>query len=317
MQESPVFVGVDVAKAELVAAVHGHAGCRCIANDSGAIRAWLRELPQHALLAVESTGRYHQMLISLASAAGLQVFVLNARDVYFYAKALGARAKTDPLDAHVIARYLAEHHASLHPWRAPSGLLAQVKALLGQRCTAVTKRTALRESLQGCDAAISCEVCQLDAAFAALLDAIDQRITQLFNDDAHLRQQRQLLQSIVGVGPQASALLTSVLGQVSFADGDALVAYSGLDPRACDSGRSKGRRRLSKRGQPALRRLMYLAAMSACHTKTFAETYRRLRDRGLKTTEALVVLARKLLRIAFAVWRTSKPFDPLRVPAIV
>ena len=59
---------------------------------------------------------------------------------------------------------------------------------------------------------------------------------------------------------------------------------------------------------------MYLAAMSACHTKTFAGTYQRLRERGLKTTEALVILARKLLRIAFAVWRSGKPFDPLRVP---
>jgi transposase len=106
-----------------------------------------------------------------------------------------------------------------------------------------------------------------------------------------------------------------LLAQLDFASAEALVAYSGLDPRACDSGRSKGRRRLSKRGQPALRRQMYLAAMSACHTKTFAPTYRRLRDRGLKTTEALVVLARKLLHIAFAVWRTGKPFDPVRVVA--
>lgn len=127
-----------------------------------------------------------------------------------------------------------------------------------------------------------------------------------------MRVQRRLLQSIVGVGPQSSALLASVLAQVEFASADALVAYSGLDPRACDSGSSRGRRRLSKRGQPALRRQMYLAAMSACHTKTFEGTYQALRQRGLKTTEALVVLARKLLRIAFAVWRSGKPFDPQR-----
>lgn len=315
MQVPMMFVGADVAKAELVVAVHAQAGCRCIPNNTQAISAWLRELPPHTRLAVESTGRYHQLLVQLASATGLHVYVLNARDVHFYAKALGARAKTDRVDAHVIARYLAEQHSRLRPWRAPSALLSQVQQLLGQRWTAVTKRTALRESLQGCDTTIANEVAQLDAAFAALFKAIDRRIAELLNADAQLSHQRELLQSIVGVGPQASALLTSLLVQLEFASAEALVAYSGLDPRACDSGRSKGRRRLSKRGQPALRRQMYLAAMSACHTKTFAPTYRRLRDRGLKTTEALVVLARKLLHIAFAVWRTGKPFDPSRVLA--
>jgi len=316
MQEVNVFVGVDVAKAELVAAVHGQAGCSCIPNEANAICAWLRELPDGAAVAVESTGRYHQLLTTLASAAGVQVFVLNARDVYFYAKALGARAKTDRVDAHVIARYLAEQHTCLRPWQLPHALLSEVQCLLGQRWTTVTKRTALRQSLQGSDGAIACQFQALDAAFAALLKAIDARIVQLFNDDVQLRAQCELLQSIVGVGPQSSALLVSVLAQASFASADALVAYSGLDPRACDSGRSKGRRRLSKRGQPALRRQMYLAAMSACHTKTFEGTYKALRQRGLKTTEALVVLARKLLRIAFAVWRSGRPFDRQRfVPA--
>jgi transposase len=313
MQEFNVFVGVDVSKAELVAAFHDQEGCCSIANEAGAINAWLHKLPDGAALAMESTGRYHQLLATLARAAGLQVFVLNARDVYFYAKALGARAKTDRVDAHVIARYLAEQHKQLHPWQAPSAVLAQVQCLLVQRWTVVTKRAALHQSLQGCDAVIANEVQALDLAFNALLKAIDARIATLFEDDAYLDAQRALLQSIVGVGPQSSALLASVLEQVSFASGDALVAYSGLDPRACDSGKSRGRRRLSKRGQPALRRQMYLAAMSACHTKTFEGTYKALRQRGLKTTEALVVLARKLLRIAFAVWRTGRPFDPQRI----
>ena len=149
MQELQVFVGVDVAKAELVVARHGQTGSRTIPNQAQAISAWLRELPDGACLAMESTGRYHQMLASLAQAAGLQVFVLNARDVHFYAKALGARAKTDRLDAHVIARYAAEQHTRLHRWIAPCPALQQVRSLLGQRWAVVSKRTALRQSLQG------------------------------------------------------------------------------------------------------------------------------------------------------------------------
>jgi transposase len=242
----------------------------------------------------------------------LQVFVLNARDVHFYAKALGARAKTDRVDAHVIARYAAEQHTQLHRWIPPCPALVQVQSLLGQRWAVVSKRTALRQSLRGCDGAITLEFQALEAGFAALLKAIDARIVALLEQDARVQERQRLLQSIVGVGHQSSALLASLLSRVNFVSADALVAYSGLDPRACDSGSSRGRRRLSKRGQPALRHQMFMAAMSACHTSTFKSLYQALRARGLKTTEALVVLARKLLRIAFAIWRSGKPFDPQR-----
>jgi transposase len=307
------FIGVDVSKAELVIATHARDECLSVPNECTAIVQWLRTLAPGSLVAMESTGRYHQLLAHLAARMGLRVFVLNARDVYFYAKGLGARGKTDRVDARVIARYLAEHHDRLHPYHVPSAAQAELEQLLGQRWTVVTKRTALRESLQTCGASIAQAASQLDAAFAALLRTIDGRITALIDADPQLHRARTLLQSIVGVGPQSSALLSSLLARVPFASSDALVAYSGLDPRANDSGRSTGRRRLSKRGDPTLRHQMFMAAMSACHTSTFAPTYQALRARGLKTTEALVILARKLLRIAFAVWRSGQPFEAHRV----
>lgn len=313
MQACSVFIGVDVAKAELVCAVHAQEGSRCVANESAAIKDWLRQLPAGACLAMESTGAYHQLLATLACAAGLHVFVLNARDVYFYAKALGARAKTDRLDAQVIARYLAEQHRCLRPWQPAHPQLGAVRQLLAQRALITHKRVALDQSLLGSDASLAQALENMHTAFAALLRAIDARIDALLAQDAQWSAQRQLLQSIVGVGPQCSALLASLLGQLEFANADALVAYSGLDPRASDSGRSRGKRRLSKRGPPALRRQMYLTAMSASHTATFKGLYTALRERGLSTTEALVVLARKLLRIALAVWRSGKPFDPQKV----
>lgn len=309
MQMSESFIGVDASKAELVVAVHGQPGCQRIANNPGAVLAWLRLLPAHARLAVESTGRCHQLLAALAAGMGLTVFVLNARDVYFYAKAMGARSKTARLDALVIARYLAEHHAHLRPYRVPSAAHSELDALLGQRWTVASKRTALREALRSCGQAVAGPVGELDAAFKRLLQAIDQRIQTVIRQDENMRQGQALLLSIVGIGPQSSALLAGLLSRMAFARSDALVAYSGLDPRAHDSGCSRGRRRLSKHGRPTLRRLMYVAAMSAARTCTFAPVYQALRERGFKTTEALVILARKLLRIAFAVWRHRQPFD--------
>lgn len=145
MEEPEMWVGVDVAKDEPVVAVHGQSACQHIPNDANAIRSWLGSLPSQFLVAVESTGRYHPLVITLASAMGIKAFVLNARDVYFYAKALGARAQTDALDAHVIARYLAEHHAQLRVWQTPSAVLCQLQRLLAQRSMAVTKQVALCE----------------------------------------------------------------------------------------------------------------------------------------------------------------------------
>ena len=89
-----------------------------------------------------------------------------------------------------------------------------------------------------------------------------------------------------------------------------LVAYSGLDPRPNDSGSKSGRRRISKRGSPELRRQLYLAAFAASHSKALGPLYRSIKAKGFKTTQALVILARKLLRVAWAVWKTGKPFDP-------
>ncbi|CAN7153633.1 IS110 family transposase [Acidovorax sp. LjRoot194] len=313
MQVPLCFIGVDVSKAELVVATHGQDACLAVSNESTAIVQWLHTLPPGALLAMESTGRFHQLLATLAAGMGLTVFVLNARDVYFYAKGLGARGKTDRVDARIIARYLAEHHERLHPHCVPSACQAELEQLMGQRWTVVTKRTALRQSLRDCSTSIAQAAAGLEDAFGTLLHTIDGRITQLIKEQEQLHRARTLLQSIVGIGPQSSALLVTVLDRVAFCSCDALVAYSGLDPRAHDSGRSRGRRHLSKRGNPALRHQMFMAAMSACHTVTFAATYQALRARGLKSTEALVVLARKLLRIAFAVWRSGKPFDAHRI----
>jgi transposase len=133
MQETEqVFVGVDVAKPSLSACIHGHAHGQEVPNEDEAIVAWLDTLPSQAMVAVESTGRYHQSLVRLAHASGRHVFVLNARDVFFYAKALGVRGKTDRTDAQVIARYLAEHHRSLKRWAPASAVQERVQQLL--RC---------------------------------------------------------------------------------------------------------------------------------------------------------------------------------------
>ena len=108
-------------------------------------------------------------------------------------------------------------------------------------------------------------------------------------------------------------MLATLLTRVGFANSDAVVAYSGLDPRPEDSGSKRGKRKLSKKGDPQLRRQLYLCAMAATRSALFRPMYEALKGRGLPSTAALVVLARKLLRIAFAVWKSGQAFEPSKL----
>lgn len=312
MQVSNLCIGVDVSKAELVIAMGPDRRTCSVANDAASISSWLEGLPAQALIAMESTGRYHGLLASLASRAGFKVFVLNARDVFFYARALGTRAKTDGVDAGVIARYLTEHHGQLHPWQPASSLQQRLQDLLTRRAQVVMHQSALRQVFTGVDTQ-GIETVRLKEAFDALLDSIDAQVQALIASDAQMAQGCRRLRTITGIGPQTSALLVTLLSRIKFANADALVAYCGLDPRPNDSGTKRGRRRLSKKGPSLLRRQIYLVGFAASHSKALKPLYQSIRAKGFAATEAMVILGRKLLRVAFAVWKGAEVFDPTRL----
>jgi transposase len=311
------FIGVDVAKAQLVIAKHNPGAADptvAVPNTGQAIAVWLASLPSASRIAMESTGRYHGLLATLALQAGHVVYVLNARDVYYYARALGTRGKTDRLDAQVIARFLAEHYASLHPWCPPNRAQLHIDKLLAHRALLGKQEAALRLSFKdlGIDA-ITLGAGKLMAEFGALMARIDEQVQALVASDAQLAQACANLRTITGIGAQTSPLLASLLSRVAFANADALVAFCGLDPRPRDSGTLRGRRHLSKRGPALLRRQIWLAGFAATKSKAFGPIYKALRARGIPSTAAIVILGRRLLRIAFAVWRSGKPFDPSKI----
>jgi transposase len=309
----PLIVGVDVAKSSLVSVFHGQPGAaRPLANSSSAIAAWLAPLPAGSIVAMEATGRHHRLLAQMAHAAGMRVYVLNARDVHFYAKALSGRAKTDRLDAAVIARYAAEHHAQLHPWQPAVGVEQQLHELLQRRACVTRLRVSLRQTLADVPS-LEAARCQLDDGFEDFFEQLDAQLQALVASDAELGCGIARLRTISGFGPQSSIALGALLKRIGFANANALVAYSGLDPRPCDSGTHRGQRRLSKRGPAWLRRQMYLVALGASHSKALQPLYASIKARGFAPTQALVILARKLLRVAFAVWKGHTTFDPSRL----
>lgn len=313
MQQPLCVFGVDIAKNTFVSVLHGHKGKpHAVANTSQAIAVWLARLPVGSIVAMEATGTHHRLLAQMAHAAGMRVFVLNARDVYFYAKSLNGRAKTDRLDACVIARYALEHHGQLHPWRPGSAVEQQLHELLQRRARVTRLLVSLRQTLADVPALRPAGQ-QLEHGFHSFFQQLDAQLQALVASDARLCRGIAQLRTITGFGPQGSIAVGALLSRMRFANADALVAYSGLDPRPCDSGQHRGKRRLSKRGPAWLRRQMYLVALAACHSKALAPLYQSIKAKGFAPTQALVILARKLLRVAFALWRRTTTFDLQRL----
>lgn len=302
-------IGVDVAKATLAMAIDGQSTDVQIANSPGAIRHWLNSLKETCRIGLESTSHYHQLLAREALAAGHAVYVLNARDLAHYAQSMGRRAKTDRLDAQLIARYLAREHEHLHPYRLPTALQIQLEELISRRHAVVVAQVALRQSFS----TMRQPPAQLQLALqalTALIEQMDAQLHALVQEDSALHSAAQHLLTVVGFGPLLSSAMATALNHLPFEHADAFVAYVGLDPRVRDSGQWRGRRRLSKRGPAELRRLLYVAAMSASNTAVWQPIYARYRARGLSSTATLVILARKLARIAFSIVKYGVDFNP-------
>jgi len=310
--ESHHFIGVDVSQRTLDIAAGETAQVLQLEHTERAIRGWLKTLPKGCRIGVESTGTLHRLLVRCAIAAGHLVYVLNARDLSHYARSLGRRAKTDRLDARLIARYLANEHMNLHPYRLPTKIQAQIDELVGRRHKVVVAHGALRQSLVGVAQELKAYK-KMMRALDSLLEEIDQLLAALIAQDEQLSPIAQRLRTMVGFGPLLSTTMAHALTRHPFKNADAVIAYIGYDPRPRDSGQKRGRRYLSKRGPAEMRRLLFTAAMSASKTKLWRPFYQRYRDRGLPSTAALIVLARKLARIAFSIVKHGTVFDPSRI----
>jgi transposase len=307
--KSSIFAGVDVAQRTLDIALSGEAQVRRIDNRLGPIRRWLHSLPEQCAIGVEATGNLHQVLVRAAIATGRTVYVLNARDLSHYARCLGRRAKTDRLDAQLILRYLQREHEQLHAYQLPSARQAELDELIGRRHQVVRAQGALRQSFASSSHRPRALGCTL-RALEALIAQLDARMQKLIGEDEPLHAAATHLHTVVGFGPLLSASMAHAITRHPFQTADAFIAYIGYDPRVRDSGQWRGRRFLSKRGPAELRRLLFTAAMSACKTKIWQPFYQRYRARGLPTTAALVILARKLARVAFSIVKHNVDFRP-------
>ena len=285
---------------------------RQVANQRAAVLAFLKGLPAGSRIGVESTGIYHELFADAAHKLGFLVFLLNPKDTRHYAKAVGLRGKTDRVDAELIARMIAHEHTKLHAWIPPTPQQRELDRLIKRRATLVSLRGALEMSLHELSG-FAADLKALRTRFNQLIARVDLRIKELIEASPERKQSFTRLCTITGVGPVIGTALVNTLERVPLKSADAFVAFTGLDPRPDDSGQHRGKRRLSKRGPGELRRLLYLAALSAIKTKTWRPLYERYRAKGLSSTATLVILARRIARTAWSIYTHKAEFDPGRL----
>lgn len=312
MQTLPI-IGVDVAKDHLVIAfAHAPAG-QTIANAKAAIAQWLKTVPAGACLGVEATGRYHQTLVELAHNHGCVVYVLNPKDCQHYFAATGARAKTDRIDAQLIARFIARESGNLRPYVPLAPAHQGAIALLRRRAKLIAVKGTVRQSFAGVSG-MATELKALLAKIDGLTAKIDARLAAFIAADERRAAKAKDLQTIVGVGPLISTGLLLTLSRGDFPRADSFVAYTGLDLRVKDSGQKRGQRTLTKRGHGELRRLLYTAAMAASRSKVWCPLYQHYCQRGFTRIQALVILARRIAKTAWSIYKhDGSTFDPQRL----
>lgn len=298
-----ITLGIDVSKDSLDIYRWDNQQRWQLANEPKAISKLLKSFTGPVQIAIEPTSSYHLAVVELAQSLGQALYLINPRQLVHYRTAVGQRNKTDATDAWLLARYLERERDQLRAFELPSRQAQQLWSLLKRRALIVSTQQQLRQSL----APVKLSAKAVQRELTQLIKRIDARIAALISQLGWSRDY-QRCRTIPGIGPVNAAALVTAFHRGAFSSADAFVAYLGLDVRIRESGLYKGKRKLTKHGEPELRRLLWCATRAACNHPPFDDYRLRQLDKGLSKIAARVVLARKLARIAFALLRDQITF---------
>lgn len=312
----PSWIGVDVAKDTLDVACASGAGTerRSVANDRAGHSLLIENLPPQAeaRVVVEATGGYERALVTALVEAGYRVAVVNPRQVRDFAKALGILAKTDRIDALVLARFgeqvqprlLEEdpaNRAELMQLVARRRQLIDLRTMESNRLAQATARAA-QKSIRHVLKLLEKEVDQLEAEIARLLASDDDWRTKV-----------ELLSSVPGVAKVTSATLVAEVPELGRLNRQAIAALVGLAPFNDDSGRHRGLRRISG-GRSSVRHVLYMAALSARRCNPVIQAFaKRLAAQGKKPKVVIAACMRKLLVILNTMLKNNTHWNPSQI----
>jgi transposase len=310
MANSPVYVGIDVAKATLDVAVHPTADRWTAAHTEREVAGLVTRLTalHPALVVLEATGGLEGPLAGALATAGLPVVVVNPRHVRDFAKATGTLAKTDALDAAVLAHFAAAVRPTPRP--LPDAATQTLAALVTRRRQLVEMLTAERNRLGSAPRTLRAEIQAHITWLQRRLGRLDDDLNQAIRTSPVWRVQDDLLQSVPGVGPVLSATLLASLPELGRLDRKAIAALVGVAPLNRDSGTLRGRRMVWG-GRAAVRAVLYMGTLVAVrHNPVLRAFYQRLRAAGKLPKVALTACMRKLLTILNAMLKHQRPWNP-------
>jgi len=300
-----VYVGIDVSKAALDIAVHDGA-LQQVPNDATGIAALVAQLrvAPPTLIVLEATGVYHASVTAALAAAGLAVAVVNPRQVRDFARSTGQLAKTDRLDARVLARFAAVVQPPVRP--LPDDATQELAALVDRRRQLVDMLTAEKNRLAVARRSVQPSVKQhikfLERAIADAESDLDTWITQ----SPLWRAQEELLRSVPGIGAQTARLLLAELPELGRISRREIASLVGVAPIARESGRWRGARHCWG-GRAAVRAMLYMATVTAVRCNPVLRAcYQKLRAANKPYKVAMTACMRRLLTIVNAMVKTQQ-----------
>lgn len=308
---SDTYVGIDVSKATLdVAITPTGPPPWTVPNTPTGRTALVTALRAHppVLIVLEATGGYETAAVSALALAGLPVAVVNPRHVRDFAKALGVLAKTDRLDATVLATFAERVRPAPRP--LPDDAQVELRALVTRRGQLVEMRTAEQNRLATARPSLRADLKRHITWLTRRLKETDTEIRRLIAASPLWCPRDRLLQSTPGVGPQTSARLLVALPELGHLAGRQIAALVGVAPLNRDSGRHHGPR-TTWGGRAPVRAALYMATLVATrHNPVIRTFYQRLRAAGKPPKVALVAAMHKLLTILNAMLKRGTPWTP-------
>ena len=311
-------LGIDIGKTRFHVTLRWPDGRRrrkaCANTPAGCaeLLAWLgRHGAGQVHACLEATGTYGELVATTLVDGGHRVSLLNPAIIHHYAKSQLSRAKTDAVDADVIAEYAAKEHPPY--WTPLPREVRELQALVRRLDALLGMQTDERNRAQAgaLTAAVEQSIAEVLDHLETQIATVRQQIREHMDQHPGLRAQRDLLTTIPGIGESTAAVLLAELFNKTFASARQAAAFAGVVPRPNDSGAHQGRRVMCKLGPGRLRKALYFPAIAAMRfNPSLQPLVQRLRDAGKPPMLIIGALMRKLIHLAFGVLKSGRTYDP-------
>lgn len=303
-----VYVGIDVAKDKLDVATWGEKSCPELSNSKRGIAKLVKQMlvlgPK--LIVVEATGGYEEAVVMALFEAGLPVALVSPQRVRQYARAKGLLAKTDRIDAQVLADFGKKLQPRLFVGKSEER--RRLSALLGRRKQLNEMLQAEKNRQRSQDLKLQQSLKRSIRFLETELEAMDREIEKFLQEHRELEEQEKLLRSAKSIGRVTAATLLADLPELGQLDRKEIAALVGVAPMNRDSGTKRGHRK-TQGGRPEVRSALYMAALTGIRYNPILKAqYEHLVKRGKEKKVAITACMRKMLTILNAMMRDQQPF---------